>query len=91
MKKKSIEIGKNYPLPLTKQKTFKKFSNKKKFTNADNFAKKVVTLPLNPFLTKKDQDYISFLELKIQKNISIISTGPDRAHTIDRNNLLGNN
>ncbi len=41
-------------------------------------------------LPKKAQDYISFLELKIQKNISIISTGPDRAHTIDRNNLLGN-
>ena len=42
-------------------------------------------------LPKKAQNYISFLESKIQKNISIISTGPDRAHTIDRNNLLDNN
>lgn len=42
-------------------------------------------------LPKKAQNYISFLESKIQKNISMISTGPDRAHTIDRNNLLGNN
>ena len=42
-------------------------------------------------LPKKAQNYISFLESKIQKNISIISTGPDRAHTIDRHNLLGNN
>ena len=42
-------------------------------------------------LPKKAQSYIIFLESKIQKNISIISTGPDRAHTIDRNNLLGNN
>ena len=42
-------------------------------------------------LPKKAQNYISFLESKIQKNISIISTGPDRIHTIDRNNLLGNN
>ena len=42
-------------------------------------------------LPKKAQNYINFLESKIQKNISIISTGPDRAHTIDRNNLLGNN
>jgi adenylosuccinate synthase len=42
-------------------------------------------------LPKKAQNYISFLESKIQKNISIISTGPDRAHTIDRNYLLGNN
>ena len=40
---------------------------------------------------KKAQYYINFLESKIEKNISIISTGPDRAHTIDRNNLLGNN
>ena len=42
-------------------------------------------------LPKKAQSYIKFLESKILKNISIISTGPDRAHTIDRNNLLGNN
>ena len=42
-------------------------------------------------LPKKAQDYISFLESKIEKNISIISTGPDRIHTIDRNNLLSNN
>ena len=42
-------------------------------------------------LPKKAQNYISFLESKIEKNISIISTGPDRAHTIDRNNLLSNN
>ena len=40
-------------------------------------------------LPKKAQNYINFLESKIQKNISIISTGPDRVHTIDRNNLLG--
>ncbi|MDC0497786.1 adenylosuccinate synthase [Alphaproteobacteria bacterium] len=42
-------------------------------------------------LPKKAQNYINYLEFKIQKNISIISTGPDRAHTIDKNNLLGNN
>ena len=42
-------------------------------------------------LPKKAQEYISFLESKIEKNISIVSTGPDRIHTIDRNNLLGNN
>ena len=35
--------------------------------------------------------YIEFLESKIGIKISIISTGPDRAHTIDRNNLLSDN
>ena len=39
-------------------------------------------------LPKKAQEYIEFLESKIGTNISIISTGPDRTHTIDRNNLL---
>ena len=42
-------------------------------------------------LPKNAKNYINFLESKIQKNISIISTGPDRIHTIDRNNLLDNN
>ena len=42
-------------------------------------------------LPKKAQEYIEFLESKIGIKISIISTGPDRAHTIDRNNLLGDN
>ena len=41
-------------------------------------------------LPKKAQEYINFLETKIEKNISIISSGPDRIHTIDRNNLLSN-
>ena len=38
-------------------------------------------------LPKKAQDYINYLESKIQKKISIISTGPDRVQNIDRNNL----
>ena len=42
-------------------------------------------------LPKKAQKYIEFLESKMGIKISIISTGPDRAHTIDRNNLLGDN
>ena len=41
-------------------------------------------------LPKNAQNYIIFLESKIEKNISIISTGPDRAHTVDRNKLLNN-
>tara|TARA_Y100001970_G_scaffold147816_1_gene181433 strand:- start:345 stop:1631 length:1287 start_codon:yes stop_codon:yes gene_type:complete len=41
-------------------------------------------------LPKNAQNYISFLEKMIEKKISIISTGPDRIHTIDRNNLLNN-
>ena len=36
----------------------------------------------------KAKEYIGFLESKIGIDISIISTGPDRVNTIDRNNLL---
>ena len=36
------------------------------------------------------QEYILFIEKIIEKNISIISTGPERSQTIDRNNLLAN-
>ena len=39
-------------------------------------------LPLN---AKK---YISFIEKFIEANISIISTGPERNQTIDRNKIL---
>ena len=41
-------------------------------------------------LPKNAQDYILYLEKLIQTNISIISTGPERTQTIDRNNLLNN-
>ena len=41
-------------------------------------------------LPKNAQNYINFLEKTIEKSISIISTGPDRIHTIDKNNLLSN-
>jgi len=39
-------------------------------------------------LPKKAQEYIIFVETLIQKKISIISTGPERTETIDRNNIL---
>ena len=41
-------------------------------------------------LPLKAKEYILFLEKLINVNISIISTGPERSQTIDRNNLLGN-
>ena len=39
-------------------------------------------------LPKKAQEYIIFLENLINTKISIISTGPDRAETIDRKKIL---
>ena len=34
------------------------------------------------------QEYILFLEALMNTKISIVSTGPERSQTIDRNNLL---
>ena len=41
-------------------------------------------------LPKKAQNYVLFIEKLTQTNISIISTGPERKQTIDRQNLLDN-
>ena len=41
-------------------------------------------------LPNKAQNYILFLEKIIEKKITIISTGPERTQTIDKQNLLGN-
>ena len=41
-------------------------------------------------LPDQAQNYILFLEKIIEKKITIISTGPERMQTIDRQNLLGN-
>jgi len=41
-------------------------------------------------LPEKAKNYILFIEKMIDTKISIISTGPERTQTIDRNNLLNN-
>ena len=41
-------------------------------------------------LPKNAQKYILFLEKLIETRISIVSTGPERTETIDKNNILAN-
>ncbi len=41
-------------------------------------------------LPKNAQNYINYIEEVIKTKISIISTGPERSQTIDRNNILSN-
>jgi len=41
-------------------------------------------------LPENAKKYILFIEKILEKKISIISTGPERSETIDRNNILGN-
>lgn len=58
MKEKGVEIGKNYPIPLSKQKTFKDYARKGNFKNSVYVSNHIATLPINPFITRKDQNYI---------------------------------
>ena len=39
-------------------------------------------------LPENAQNYINYIEEVIETKISIISTGPERSQTIDRNNIL---
>jgi len=41
-------------------------------------------------LPENAQNYINYIEEVIETRISIISTGPERSQTIDRNNILSN-
>ena len=41
-------------------------------------------------LPEEAKQYILFIEKLIETRISIISTGPERNQTIDRNNILSN-
>jgi len=41
-------------------------------------------------LPKNAQNYIDYIETVVETKISIISTGPERSQTIDRNNVLSN-
>jgi len=42
------------------------------------------------YLPKNAQEYVLFLEKLIETRISIVSTGPERTETIDKNNILAN-
>ena len=42
------------------------------------------------YLPKNAQEYVLFLEKLIETKISIVSTGPERTETIDKNNILAN-
>ena len=58
--KNKIEAKIHYPLPLNKQKAAKKLNlNQKNFTVANEQAKKIITLPIHQYSSKKHIDYIA--------------------------------
>tara|TARA_B100001057_G_scaffold440240_1_gene474007 strand:+ start:657 stop:1757 length:1101 start_codon:yes stop_codon:yes gene_type:complete len=59
LKKKNIETNIHYPIPIHLQPAAKYLGyNKGDFKNTENQAKKILTLPINHFLKKKEIKYI---------------------------------
>ena len=59
MESSSIELGIHYPFPIHKQKAYTDINKKNKsFENADSFHNKLVSLPIFPKMTEKEQDYV---------------------------------
>ena len=68
--KKGIPTAIYYPIPLHKQKPYKNFpisSNGLKNTNF--LSKNVISLPMHPYLTLKDIEYITFNVNKILRQM----------------------
>ena len=57
LEKKNIKTAIYYPKPLSEQNIFKQ-SKQKKMTNALLISKKILSLPMSPYLEIKEQEYI---------------------------------
>jgi len=58
LEKNKIQFGIHYPKSINKIDSLKKFFTKKVFNNAENLAKKCLSLPIEPTLSKKEIQYI---------------------------------
>lgn len=59
LKRKGIETGIHYPIPIHKQMAFKKMSDSKKvYKKTESQAKSILSLPVNEFLKKKEVYFI---------------------------------
>ena len=58
LNKKKIQYGFHYPYAIHQLDVFKKEFKNKRFKNAETLAKKSISLPIDPNLTKKELNYI---------------------------------
>ena len=58
LEKNSIQFGIHYPLSINQLKCFKNIFSNKKFTNAEYISSHCLSLPIDPYLTKRDQKKI---------------------------------
>ena len=58
LKKYKIPYGFHYPYAINKLKAFKKYCKDSNLNNAEIIAKKCISLPIDPFINKKELNYI---------------------------------
>ncbi len=58
LSRKGIETAIHYPIPIHKQKAYIDIYGKVKLKNTELFSKQILSLPINSFITKAQQDYI---------------------------------
>ena len=56
--KNKIDTAIHYPFPIHYQKAFKNQYGKIKLPNTEKFSKQILSLPINPFMKKKETDYV---------------------------------
>ena len=59
LKTKGIETSLHYPKMLFNLKPFKKFKGRDRFNNSNSAEKKIISLPIHPFLKKEEAQYVS--------------------------------
>lgn len=61
LEKKGIGYGIFYPLPIHKQVAIKKMIKNVKLPVSEDLSKRVVSLPIHPYLNKKELNYIAYV------------------------------
>ena len=56
--KNKINTAIHYPFPIHSQKAFKNHYGIIKLPNTEKFSKQILSLPINPFMKKKEVDYV---------------------------------
>ena len=59
MSKHKIPYAIHYPNTLDKQAPYIDLSDKREFLNADELSRKVISIPMHPYLNEDDQEFIS--------------------------------
>lgn len=57
---KNIPSAIHYPMPLPRQEAFAYLNQEKDFPVSDKLSNNVMSLPMHPFLTKEEIDYICY-------------------------------